>query len=107
MQKTFGGNLTRDDVLIYFGPNERRIGKQYLGDPTVDEATQKLGDFSVLAWLERYAISGCPTRLRNVSLTCLVAGWPVSANLLPHHPPHHPHVPMLFPRVGMRCSSRT
>ena len=74
MQKTFGGNLTKDDVLIYFGPNERRIGKQYLGDPTVDEATQKLGDFSVLAWLERYAISGCPTCPRNVSLTCLVAG---------------------------------
>ena len=40
--------------MIYFGPNERMIGRQFQGDPTVDEATQQLREFSVLGWLERY-----------------------------------------------------
>ena len=53
MQDTFGGTLTSDDINIYFGPNERRIGKQFLGDPTVDEAALKLAEFSVLGWIER------------------------------------------------------
>ena len=53
MQDTFGGTLTGDDINIYFGPNERRIGKQFLGDPTVDEAALKLAEFSVLGWIER------------------------------------------------------
>lgn len=53
MQETYGGKLTSDDINIYFGPNERRIGKQFEGDPTVDEAALKLADFSVLGWIER------------------------------------------------------
>ena len=40
--------------MIYFGPNERMVGRQFQGDPTVDEATQQLREFSVLGWLERY-----------------------------------------------------
>ena len=53
MQEIYGGKLTSDDINIYFGPNERRIGKQFEGDPTVDEAALKLADFSVLGWIER------------------------------------------------------
>ena len=53
MQETFGGTLKKEDIFIYFGPNERRIGKQFLGDPSVEEAALKLSDFSVLGWLER------------------------------------------------------
>ena len=54
MQETFGGTLKKEDISIYFGPNERRIGKQFLGDPSVEEAVLKLKDFSVLSWLERW-----------------------------------------------------
>ncbi|CAK0782072.1 hypothetical protein CVIRNUC_005546 [Coccomyxa viridis] len=52
--ETFGGTLKKEDISIYFGPNERRIGKQFLGDPSVEEAVLKLKDFSVLGWLERF-----------------------------------------------------
>ena len=53
MQETFGGNMKKEDIYLYFGPNERRIGTQFLGDPSVQEAALTLSDFSVLGWLER------------------------------------------------------
>ncbi|CAL8466986.1 g6522 [Coccomyxa elongata] len=52
--EAFGGTISRDQLLLYFGPNERCIGKQYLGDPTVDESAQTLSQFSVLGWLKRF-----------------------------------------------------
>lgn len=54
LQEAFGGKVTKDQLLLYFGPNERRIGRHYRGDPTVDESKQTLSQFSVLGWLQRF-----------------------------------------------------
>lgn len=64
-----GGDITADDLLLSFGPNERKIGKQFKGDPTIDETKFHLSQFSVLSWIERF-----PT-------------WTLSAKLLPSPPP--------------------
>lgn len=68
-QESFGGSMTKDQIMVYFGPNERRIGKQFLGDPTVDEAALKLSDFTMLAWLERFP------------------NWKLGVKLMPGAPP--------------------
>ena len=49
-----GGAVTAEDLLLLFGPNDRKIGRQYAKDPTVDEAQLKLEQYSVLSWLERF-----------------------------------------------------
>lgn len=49
-----GGQLTGDDLLLKFGPNDRKIGRQYQGDPTVDENQIMMKEYSVLQWLERF-----------------------------------------------------
>ncbi|KAL4458174.1 hypothetical protein ABPG75_013039 [Micractinium tetrahymenae] len=49
-----GGAVTADDLLLEFGPNDRRMGRQYSKDPSVDEASLKLSQYSMLAWLERF-----------------------------------------------------
>lgn len=36
------------------GPNDRKLGKQYVGDPTVDETQLLLGQYSLLQWVERF-----------------------------------------------------
>ena len=64
-----GGDVTADDLLLAFGPNDRKMGKQYKGDPTVDETAMHLSSFSVLAWLQRFP------------------HWTLSARLLPSAPP--------------------
>ena len=46
--------MKKDQLLLYFGPNERRVGKQFLGDPSVDEAALKLSQFFILPWLQRF-----------------------------------------------------
>ena len=40
--------------MLHFGPNDAVIGRAYAGDPTVDEASELLGDHSALAWLRRF-----------------------------------------------------
>ncbi|KAL4435025.1 hypothetical protein ABPG77_003850 [Micractinium sp. CCAP 211/92] len=49
-----GGAVTADDLLLEFGPNDRRLGRQYAKDPSVDESQLKLSQYSLLAWLERF-----------------------------------------------------
>lgn len=49
-----GGSVTADDLLLEFGPNDRRLGRQYDKDPSVDESKLKLSEYSLLAWLERF-----------------------------------------------------
>eukprot|EP00887_Chlorella_sp_A99_P006192 scaffold3.g6192.t1 len=61
--------LTADDILLSFGPNDRKLGAQYRGDPAVDETALRLGQFSVLAWLARFS------------------HWQLSVSLLPPAPP--------------------
>lgn len=48
------GSLTGKELLLSFGPNDRKMGCQYKGDPTVDEKKITLAQFSVLEWLERF-----------------------------------------------------
>ena len=64
-----GGRLRAEDLLLSFGPNDRRIGRQYAGDPEADEAALTLAQFSALAWLERFP------------------HWALTARLLPAAPP--------------------
>ena len=64
-----GGRLTANDILLSFGPNDRKLGRQYVDDPTVNEEELKLEQFSVLDWLERFP------------------HWALSARLLPPTPP--------------------
>lgn len=46
--------MTSDQLMLFFGPNERQLGKQFLDDPRVDESKLKLSQFSVLDWLKRF-----------------------------------------------------
>lgn len=64
-----GGAMTADDLLLAFGPNDRKMGRQYKGDPTVDESKILLDQYSVLAWLQRFP------------------HWSIMARLLPPPPP--------------------
>jgi len=64
-----GGAMTADDLLLAFGPNDRKMGRQYKGDPTVDESKILLDQYSVLAWLQRFP------------------HWSIMARLLPPAPP--------------------
>lgn len=54
MQEAFGGALKADNLQLYFGPNDRKIGRQFEGDPNVDEKALTLAGFSVLPWLQRF-----------------------------------------------------
>lgn len=67
--KAAGGTATPDDLLLSFGPNDRKMGKQYKGDPTVDETALQLSKFSVLSWFQRFP------------------HWTLSVRLLPDTPP--------------------
>ena len=64
-----GGNVTAADLQLSFGPNDRKMGKQYQGDPTVQDSDIRLAQYSVLPWLERFP------------------SWALSARLLPAAPP--------------------
>lgn len=61
--ESLGGTLSAEDLFLTFGPNERKLGRQYLGDPTVDERKLPLSSFSVLAWLQRFPHWHLTTRL--------------------------------------------
>lgn len=54
VQEAFGGELSADHLQLYFGPNDRKIGRQFANDPNVAEDTQTLAKFSVLPWLQRF-----------------------------------------------------
>lgn len=69
LQETFGGSLTADSIFLYFGPNDKKLGRQFAGDPNVDEKALTLAGFSVLPWLDRFA------------------GWHLGAKLMPPTPP--------------------
>ena len=51
---TAGGAVTADHLLLEFGPNDRRLGRQFANDPAVDESKLKMSQYSLLAWLERF-----------------------------------------------------
>lgn len=46
--------MEAENLQLYFGPNDRKIGRQFEGDPNVDEKTLPLAGFSVLPWLQRF-----------------------------------------------------
>ena len=46
--------MTAGQLQLFFGPNERKMGKQFVADPSMDDAKLTLRDFSCLAWLERF-----------------------------------------------------
>ena len=54
LQAAFAGKVTADQLLLYFGPNERKMGKQFTADPSMDDRKLTLKDFSCLPWLERF-----------------------------------------------------
>ena len=64
-----GGSITADDLMLSFGPNDRKMGRQYVADPTVNEDEIKLAQYSVLSWIKRFP------------------HWTLSARLLPPTPP--------------------
>ena len=53
-QAAFGGAVVPERLSLFFGPNARRMGSQYVGDPAGEDSTLCLTDFSVLAWLARF-----------------------------------------------------
>ena len=53
-QAAFGGAVVPERLMLFFGPNARRMGSQYVGDPAGEDSTLCLTDFSVLAWLARF-----------------------------------------------------
>lgn len=67
--ESIGGQVRPEDLLLQFSPNDRKLGRQYVNDPTVDETSLKLKDFWVLEWLERFP------------------HWSLSVSLLPPTPP--------------------
>jgi len=67
--KSMGGSTKASDLMLNFGPNDRKLGRQYVDDPTVDEGKLLLKDFSILSWLERFP------------------HWTLSVSLLPPTPP--------------------
>lgn len=67
--RCLGGQLSADDILLSFGPVDRKLGRQFRGDPMVDERALLLKDFSVLGWMERFP------------------HWHLSVSLLPDTPP--------------------
>jgi hypothetical protein len=67
--EAIGGQVKPDDLFLQFSPNDRKLGRQYVNDPTVDESSLKLKDFWVLEWLERFP------------------HWSLSVSLLPPTPP--------------------
>jgi hypothetical protein len=69
LQETFGGSLTADSIFLYFGPNDKKLGRQFAGDPNIDEKAMTLAGFSVLPWLDRFA------------------SWHLGAKLMPPTPP--------------------
>ena len=69
LQAAFGGKVTSDDIRIVFGPNDRKIGRQYRNDPSVDESQLQLQQFSVLTWLDRFP------------------HWQITARPIQHTPP--------------------
>ena len=62
-------NVPVDKLLLSFGPSVKPIGAEYEGDPNVDEEKLKMGDLSVLGWLERFP------------------HWPLYVKFLPPTPP--------------------
>ncbi len=61
--------LSSDDLMLQFGPNDRKLGRQYMGDPAVDESTLLLSTYSFLGWIERFP------------------DWGISVSFLPPTPP--------------------
>lgn len=49
-----GGLVSADDLQLTFGPNDRKIGRQYQGDPVVDESKLTIEKFSLLDWIQRF-----------------------------------------------------
>lgn len=89
-----GGAITADDLLLAFGPNDRKIGRQYARDPTVDESKLLLSQFSLLAWIERFPhwrLSGVGGR---------AAGRAASGHQRTLVPAH---VPFIFPTSPSRA----
>lgn len=46
--------MSADHLQLYFGPNDRKIGRQFENDPNVAEDIQTLAEYSILPWLQRF-----------------------------------------------------
>ena len=68
-QAAKGGKLTAEHIHLTFGPSDKFIGKQYQGDPNVNEAALTLAPFSVITWLKQFS------------------EWSMTARLMPTAPP--------------------
>ena len=64
-----GGKLTAEHIHLSFGPSDKYIGKQFQGDPNVDEAKLTLAPFSIITWLKQFP------------------QWSITARLMPAAPP--------------------
>lgn len=62
-------NVGPDELMIHFGPVDRKLGRQYMNDPAVDESRIFLHMYSILGWLERFP------------------EWGLSVSFLPPTPP--------------------
>lgn len=69
MQAHFNNVVSADQLMLEFGPNDRKLGQTYYGETGYDEATLKLSDYSVLHWLSKFP------------------HWYVMARMLPPPPP--------------------
>mmetsp|Transcript_8138 Transcript_8138/g.23359 ORF Transcript_8138/g.23359 Transcript_8138/m.23359 type:complete len:192 (-) Transcript_8138:74-649(-) len=47
-------SIPPEEIKVMFGPNDVHIGKEYIGDPYIDEAKLMLSQFSFLKWVERF-----------------------------------------------------
>ena len=68
LQASKGGKLTAEHIYLCFGPSDVFIGKQFKGDPNVDDAALTLAQFSVLKWIKQFPSWGLTVRpgaLRN------------------------------------------
>jgi hypothetical protein len=87
-----GGTVAAADLLLCFGPNDRKIGRQYVNDPTLDENKVKVQQYSILGWIQRFphwALTGAFWAWLCCAVVHLVQA-PVKATCL--HQAAWPHV---------------
>jgi hypothetical protein len=53
-QEAMHGAIPPEDIRVTFGPNDVHIGKEYKGDPYINETKLKISDFTFLEWMDRF-----------------------------------------------------
>lgn len=77
-----GGQMAPEHLFLTFSPNERKIGRQFAGDPAIDEHKLLLREFSILQWLEKFP------------------HWSLTARLIPGTPPP-PGTLVFYPFIAL------